>query len=164
VRANLRQCYPTFNLGERTLHCGPRQIELASKLCKGRIGCPRSSSGNPRMEAIELQEIFRYGNRAGSRLSNASAHRTRQVCRLRIDTSIQISPNFAANPAGLHLRNCSGGPQASQQVHQHIAAFPNEQTFTTPFAKMTTELINRCQVRDVRSLGARNINLKMHTP
>jgi hypothetical protein len=68
-------------------------------------------------------------------------HRTREVRGLGVHAAIQAPPNLSPNATGLHLGNCSGGPESSQQINEHIATLPHEQTLATSLAPMSTKLI-----------------------
>jgi hypothetical protein len=88
VVACLRRTDATLNLGECSLHRGPRQFEFAGKLGKGCVRGPRSSAGDPRVHALRLQKLLLQRRSAGARLPHPSVHRTREVRGLGIHAAI----------------------------------------------------------------------------
>jgi hypothetical protein len=161
--AHLCRSDPTLNLGEGPLYRGARQFKVSRELGKGRVGCPRSRASHPRVQAIGRQQFFLHRNGAGPCLPHPSVHRSRQIGRLCIDAAVQTPANFAPNPTRLHLRNGRGGTKPPQQINKGIAALPNQQSLTTSFAQMATEMIHAGETCEVGNFRCRNIDLQMHT-
>jgi hypothetical protein len=68
-------------------------------------------------------------------------HRTREVRGLSIHAAIQASANLSADAAGLHLGHCGSCTESPQQINEHIATLPYEQSLATSLATMSAKLI-----------------------
>jgi hypothetical protein len=91
-------------------------------------------------------------------------HRTREVRGLSIHAAIQASANLSADAAGLHLGHCGSCTESPQQINEHIATLPYEQSLATSLAPMSAKLIELCQSGKMRRLCGGDVDLKVHTP
>lgn len=116
------------------------------------------------MQPIGLQKIILQGRGAGVRLTHPSVHRPREVRSLGIHTAIQVSSYLATDAAGFELSHggrCTKSPQQNDEI---LATLPNQEPLATPLSPMTSKLIERSKLGEMRRLLRRNIDLKMHRP
>ena len=164
VAPRLRRTDTTLNLCECPLHRGARQIKFGGKLGKGCVWRPKSCSGNPLVHAIGLQKIILQRRGAGARLSHPSVHRPREVRSLGIHTAIQTSSHLAADAAGFELSHGSRCAKSAQQNDELLATLPYQEPLAASLSPMTSKLITRSELGEMRRLLRRNIDLKMHRP
>jgi hypothetical protein len=89
---------------------------------------------------------------------------TGEVRGLSIHTPIQASTNLAADPASLHLCDGSCCTEPPQQINEHIATLPYEQTLATALATMPAKLISLSEPSKIGRFCRRDVDLKMHAP
>jgi hypothetical protein len=114
--------------------------------------------------ATGQQKILLQRQGAGVRLTHPSVHCPREVRSLGIHTSIQASSHLAADAAGFELSHGGRCTKSAQQNDEILATLPYQEPLAAPLSPMTSKLIQRSKLGEMRRLLRRNIDLKMHRP
>jgi len=121
------------------LHGASRQVKLLPKLRDRRIGVrtPSLSNTSHWPARIKRSGIVQASDRLG--LPHPCTDGSLQIRRLRINTSIQLTANFAQHAARLHLSNRTPCTESSQEIEDFGAALPHDHSTSTTNTKVPWE-------------------------
>jgi hypothetical protein len=101
------------------------------------VRTPSLSNASRWPARIKRSGIVQPSNRLS--LPHPRPHGSLQIRRLRIDTSIQFTADFAQHAARLHL--CNGAPrtESSQEIKDLSVALPHDHSTSTTNTKVSRE-------------------------
>ena len=127
----------TLKGAQDALHGAARQAKSLPYLCHRCVGVRTSSLSNASRSPARIKRtgIVQLSNRLG--LPHPRTDGSLQVCRLRIDASIEFTAEFAQHAPRLHL--CYGTPrtESSQEIKDLRVALPHDHSTSTTNSKIS---------------------------